>query len=190
MAGLLGWSEDALERRFADVGLSTPSAVRRLAVAAEGLWLIAAGQHAAEDVARALGLGGADSLGRVIKSVFGIGLKAARLMGPTGARRILTWTGLLAFRGVAGPTGLSSLKRARVSVSRRTVTQPAGEALCLHGVTMDPETWALLTEGGPLEHIVDRLTDPVSGSPRRFTREIIPALFKLLRDGLLAITTG
>jgi hypothetical protein len=197
MSAALGWSEDALERRFADVGLSTPSSVRRLAVAAEGLWQVSARQHAAEDAARALGLGGADSLGRVIKSVFGMGLKAARLMGATGARRILIWTGLLALRDGASHLGLSSLRHSHVALARGTVAQCVGEMLVVQGasrntdapsVTVVPEVWKYLSGGGPLEHLVERLSDPFAGSLPRFTREIVPTLGKLLRHRLVIIS--
>jgi hypothetical protein len=116
LAALQGWSEDGLERRFANAGLTTPAGVRRLAVAAEGLWQVSALKRPAEDVAGALGLGTADSLGRVIKGIFGFGLKAARLMGAEGAGRKLAWLGLFGLRDLARFGGLSAVARVRLAV--------------------------------------------------------------------------
>jgi hypothetical protein len=98
LAAMHGWSEDAIERRFAEAGLVTPAVMRRLTAAAEGLWQVAAAKRPAREVAGALGLATADGLGRTILGVFGVGLRSARLMGAEGASGALATVGLLAQR--------------------------------------------------------------------------------------------
>jgi hypothetical protein len=196
LAAVQGWSEDALERRFGDAGLVAPAAVRRLAVAAEGVWQVAALQHPAEDVARALGLGTGDSLGRVIKGVFGFGFKAARLMGAGGARRALTWVGLLALRSLAPFGGLPSLARVRFTVADGVRVVEDRDALIVTGEGRGAgsrlegtgrEVWELVVAGAPLGEIIGRLSIPAEGSARRFAREAVPTVRWLLRHELIML---
>ena len=194
LAALQGWSEDALERRFGDAGLVAPAAVRRLAVAADGVWHVAALRRPAEDVARALGLGTGDSLGRVIKGVFGFGFKTARLMGADGARRALTWVGLLALRDLAPFGGLPSLASIRFVVADAAQVAQDRGAFVVAGQTRGAssrlegagkEVWELVAAGARLGVMVDHLSDPANGPPQRFAREAVPTIRWLLRHRLI-----
>jgi hypothetical protein len=177
LAAMQGWSEDALERRFAAHGLSSPAMMRRLAVAAEGLWHVAALKRPGQDVALALGLGTGDSLGRVIKGIFGFGLKAARLMGAEGAQDALLWVGLLGLRDLAKFGGLPVAARVRLKiVGDRPATLPLED-------TRGP-LWSLLAEGFPLGVVVDRLsTEPDAG--RQSVAELVPFIRWLLHHSLV-----
>jgi len=194
LAAVQGWSEDALERRFGDAGLVAPASVRRLAVAAEGVWQIATLQRQAEEVARALGLGTGDSLGRLIKGVFGFGFKAARLMGADGARRALTWVGLLALRSLAPFAGLPALASVRFTVVDGVQVVEDRGALIVTGEGRSVgsrlegtgrEVWELVVAGAPLGEMVGRLSSPAEGSARRFAREAVPTIRWLLRHRLI-----
>jgi hypothetical protein len=183
LAAAQGWSEDALERRFAAAGLAAPAAVRRLAAAAEGLWQVAALKRPADDVARALGLGTGDSLGRILKSVFGFGLKPARLMGGDGVREALAWTGLLALRQLAATGGVPQVARVRLEgiapeslqdVERFAAGERAGELVR-----------RLVTDRLPLGTLVDRLSaEPDAG--RFLASEVVPLIGRLLHHHVVA----
>jgi hypothetical protein len=194
LAAAQGWSEDGLERRFGDAGLMAPAAVRRLAVVAEGVWQVATPQRSAEEVARALGLGTADSLGRVIKDVFGLGFKSARLIGAEGARRALAWVGLLTLRSLAPFGGMPSLASVRLAVTggvhlaedrgALVVTGPGmGEVARLEGPAR--EVWELVAAGAPLGEVVNRMSIPAEGGAGRLAREVAPTLRWLLRRRLV-----
>lgn len=194
LAAIQGWSEDALERRFGDAGLAAPAAVRRLAIAAEGLWHVAALRRPAEEVARALGLGTGDSLGRVIKGVFGLGIKSARLAGQEGVRRALAWVGLLALRDLAAMGGLPALAGARfIRADTLQVTNDAEVLTVAHGgrassVRLEDagrEMWELISRGETLGDIMEHMASPTAGAARRFAREAVPMIRWLLRHGLV-----
>jgi hypothetical protein len=177
LAAARGWSEDALERRFAACGLASPAAVRRIAVAAEGLWQVAALRHSADDVARVLGLGTGDSLGRIIKGVFGFGLKPARLMGGEGAREAIAWAGLLAFRVLAKIGGVPRVARVRFEEGAPGALHGPG-AIVIGARAAELVRW-LVTTGLPLGVLVDRLSsDPDAG--RLLTSEVVPSIGRLL----------
>lgn len=194
LAAIQGCSEDALERRFADGGLVPPAVVRRIAIAAEGIWQVAALRQPAEGVAGALGLGAGDSLGRMIKSVFGIGLKAARLMGADGARRAIAWAGLLALRDLAPCGGLPALARVRFAAGAPMRLAYDREGLIVAakelggGARLERaggELWELAAQGLSLGAMVERLSDPAAGPSRRFAQEAVPALRWLLDHRLI-----
>jgi hypothetical protein len=195
LAAIQGWSEDALERRFGDAGLAAPAAVRRLAIAAEGLWHVAALRRPAEEVAPALGLGTGDSLGRVIKGVFGLGIKSARLAGQEGVRRALAWVGLLALRDLATVGGLPPLARVRFTVADAVQVAEDRGALIVSGfgrgttsVRLEDagcEVWGLMSRGESLGAILDRMAGPSAGSARRFAREAVPMIRWLLRHRIV-----
>jgi hypothetical protein len=194
LAAVQGWSEDGLERRFGDAGLAAPAAVRRLAIAAEGLWHVAALRRPADEVARALGLGTGDSLGRMIKGVFGTGIKGARFVGVEGVRRALGWIGLLALRDLAPLGGLPGLASARLiradtfqatTDGERLIVAGRGGATSLRLEDAGREVWERVSRGEPLGDIVERMTSSSAAAGRRFAREALPMIRWLLRHRLV-----
>lgn len=183
LAAAQGWSEDALERRFAAAGLAAPAVVRRLAVAAEGLWQVAALRRPADDVARALGLGTGDTLGRILKGVFGFGLKPARLMGAEGAREAIAWTGLLALRQLARIGGVPQVARVRFDGVAPDALRDAA-ALVAGDRAGELVRW-LVTDRIPLGALMDQLS--AEPDARRFlASEVVPSIGRLLHHHVVA----
>jgi hypothetical protein len=195
LAAMQGWSEDALERRFGEAGLVAPAAVRRIAIAAEGLWHAAGLRRPASEVARALGLGTGDSLGRMVKGVFGLGINSARFAGPEAVRHALAWVGLLALRDLAPLGGLPVLTRVRFAVADAVQVVEDRGALIVSGpgrggtsvrlADAGGEVWDLLCRGESLGAIVARMAGSSAGSTRRFAEEALPMIRWLLRHRIV-----
>jgi hypothetical protein len=183
LAAAQGWSEDALERRFAAGGLAPPAVVRRLAVAAEGLWQIAVLDRSADDVAHAISLGTADSLGRIMKSVFGFGLKSARLMGGEGARDAIAWSGLLTLRELARLGGVPRVARVRLEGSVPEALRESDGYVAVQRAGKLVR-W-LVNDRLPLGVLVDRLSGE-SDSGRCLASEVVPLIGRLLHRRQLA----
>jgi hypothetical protein len=177
LARVQGWSEDALERHFAAAGLASPAMIRRLAIAAEGLWQVAALQRAADVAARALGIETADGLGRMINGTFGFGFKAARAMRAAGARHALRWVGLLGLRELARLGGLPSVAGIRFRVT------DGGELEQNYGSDL---VRALVNDGIPLGAVVDRLAEG-PGAAKRLVVEDVPFIRRLLQHRLIEL---
>ncbi len=193
LAALQGWSEDALERRCAEAGLAPPVALRRLTVAAEGLWQAGVLKLPGEQVAHALGLGTGDSVGRVVKAVFGYGIKAARLIGVEGVGKTYQWLGLMALRELAACGDLTAMVQVRFELSSRVRLAEEGYVLVVGSEADDlsvrleglaREAWDLMMAGAPLRTVVERLSD-ADDPAGRFRREVVPALRSLLLRGLI-----
>ncbi len=183
LAAAHGWSEDALERRFAAAGLAAPAVVRRLAVATEGLWQVAALQRPADVVAHALGLGTGDTLGRILKGVFGFGLKPARLTGVAGAREAIAWTGLLALRQLARIGGVPEVSRVRFDGVAPDALRDA-EALVPGDRARELVRW-LVTDRLPLGTLVDRLSAEPDAE-RFLASDVVPSIGRLLHHHVVA----
>jgi hypothetical protein len=175
LATVQGWSEDALERHFAAAGLASPAMIRRLAMAAEGLWQVSALQRPADVVAQALGLETADGLGRMINGTFGFGFKAARAMRAAGARHALRWVGLLGVRELARLGGLP------VIVGIRFRATDGGKLEQNHASDL---VRALVNDGAPLGAFVDRLAAEPEAA-RRLVAEAVPCIRRLLQHRLI-----
>jgi hypothetical protein len=193
LAAWQGWSEDALERRCAEAGLAPPVALRRLAVAAEGLWQAAVLKLPRDQVAHALGLETGDSLGRVIKSVFGYGIKAARLMGVEGVEYAYQWLGLMALRELAAFGDLTAIAQVKLEPTDQVRLTEQGDALLVGSEDDEPSVrleglarraWDLIILGSPLRTVVEGLSD-ADDPAGRFRREVVPTLRALLVGGLI-----
>lgn len=184
LARIAGCSVDGLERRLANADLGTPAAMRGLAADAEGLWQVAALNRSAQEAARAVGVGTADSLGRMLKRRWGFGLRMARLVGAAGARQALRWVGVLALREFTRRGGWP--QAGRVRLARRG----AAEIGSVPGVHCQLDAtaraiWEVVADGTSLEQLVDRCSEAMPAD--QLPTGLAPAFRALLRRELLAL---